>query len=449
MVKKVVEEEFPEQGADRRSSPRRPTTTAPITSIPTRSRACSASSRSAPSRTRCATCAARSARQAAEQLRRRLVLQRPHDEEARARNEREQADRRRHRRRRLHRQPHGRPAARRAAIACASSTTWSAGARPISRTTPAIRTVAFEQRRHPRASARTTRSSPARDYVFHFAGIGDIVPSIERPLEYMSANVQGTVHMLECARARRRREVRLRRVVVVLRPGRDADARGSPDRAAVSLRAVASTRASRRRSTGTRSTGCRSTRSASSTPTARARARRAPMARCSACSCRQKLAGKPFTVVGDGTQTRDFLYVTDVAAAFLAAAETEHDRRDLEPRRRQSAVGQPAGRAARRRVVHIPKRPGEPDCTWADITQDHARARLGAQRSASRKASRASSTDIDYWRDAPLWDPEFDRARRPRRWFEHARPRESSMMDDASRKIVSHKIKTRRRSRRR
>ena len=37
-------------------------------------------------------------------------------------------------------------------------------------------------------------------YVFHFAGIGDIVPSIERPSEYMSANVQGTVHMLECAR---------------------------------------------------------------------------------------------------------------------------------------------------------------------------------------------------------------------------------------------------------
>src|SRR5690349_3118088 len=32
-------------------------------------------------------------------------------------------------------------------------------------------------------------------YVFHFAGIGDIVPSIERPLEYLSTNVQGTVHM--------------------------------------------------------------------------------------------------------------------------------------------------------------------------------------------------------------------------------------------------------------
>ena len=64
----------------------------------------------------------------------------------------------------------------------------------------------------------------------------------------------------------------------------DADARGPSDRAAVSLRARASIRASRRRSTGTRSTGCRSTRSASSTPTARARAPPAPTARCSACS---------------------------------------------------------------------------------------------------------------------------------------------------------------------
>jgi UDP-glucose 4-epimerase len=38
-------------------------------------------------------------------------------------------------------------------------------------------------------------------YVFHFAGVGDIVPSIERPLDYMDINVQGTVRVLECARA--------------------------------------------------------------------------------------------------------------------------------------------------------------------------------------------------------------------------------------------------------
>src|SRR5579883_1213463 len=38
-------------------------------------------------------------------------------------------------------------------------------------------------------------------YVFHFAGIGDIVPSIDRPTEYMSTNVLGTVHVLEAARS--------------------------------------------------------------------------------------------------------------------------------------------------------------------------------------------------------------------------------------------------------
>ena len=40
-------------------------------------------------------------------------------------------------------------------------------------------------------------------YVFHFAGIGDIVPSIEHPTEYMATNVLGTVRVLECARSAR------------------------------------------------------------------------------------------------------------------------------------------------------------------------------------------------------------------------------------------------------
>jgi UDP-glucose 4-epimerase len=37
------------------------------------------------------------------------------------------------------------------------------------------------------------------------------------------------------------------------------------------------------------------------------------------------LAGRPTTIYGDGSQTRDFVYVKDVAAAFLAAAELPAD----------------------------------------------------------------------------------------------------------------------------
>src|SRR6266542_3127411 len=44
---------------------------------------------------------------------------------------------------------------------------------------------------------RATRSNDppfsGAQYVFHFAGIGDIVPSIDRPADYMAVNVQGTV----------------------------------------------------------------------------------------------------------------------------------------------------------------------------------------------------------------------------------------------------------------
>jgi UDP-glucose 4-epimerase len=38
--------------------------------------------------------------------------------------------------------------------------------------------------------------------------------------------------------------------------------------------------------------------------------------------CSRALAGKPPTIYGDGTQTRDFVYVGDVVSAFLAAADS-------------------------------------------------------------------------------------------------------------------------------
>jgi hypothetical protein len=84
---------------------------------------------------------------------------------------------------------------------------------------------------------------------------------------------------------------------------------------------------------------------------------------------RQKLAGEPFTVVGDGTQRRDFIYVTDIAQAFLAAARTpiSGERFNLgagAPKSINKLVDILGGR-----VVYVPKRPGEPDCTWADISK--------------------------------------------------------------------------------
>jgi UDP-glucose 4-epimerase len=53
-------------------------------------------------------------------------------------------------------------------------------------------------------------------------------------------------------------------------------------------------------------------------------------------------------------------------------------------------------------TVNIPKRPGEPDCTWADISK--IRRELGwAPKVAIAEGVRAMLENIDYWRGAPVW----------------------------------------------
>src|SRR6185312_3647539 len=110
-----------------------------------------------------------------------------------------------------------------------------------------------------------------------------------------------------------------------------------------------------------------------------------------------KLAQRPFTVVGDGTQKRDFLYVTDVASAFFAAAGTDKVGEIW-----NLGAGNPQSvnrlvELLRGPVVYIPKRPGEPDCTWADITK--IGRDLGWSPSVSFEEGVSRIIDnIDYWR---------------------------------------------------
>jgi UDP-glucose 4-epimerase len=138
---------------------------------------------------------------------------------------------------------------------------------------------------------------------------------------------------------------------------------------------------------------------------------------------RQKLAGRPFTVVGDGTQRRDFLYVTDVAAAFLRAAETELTGEvwNLGAGNPQS-VNRLVELLGGGTVTHLPRRPGEPDCTWADIAK--ITSELGWRPAVSfEEGVRRILAEIDYWRDAPLWDPDSI-AQATRVWFDMLSPAE-------------------------
>ena len=119
---------------------------------------------------------------------------------------------------------------------------------------------------------------------------------------------------------------------------------------------------------------------------------------------RQKLANKPFTVVGDGEQKRDFIYVTDVANAFLAAAlaDTEGQRYNIGNADPQS-INRLVSLIGQNEVVYIPKRPGEPDSTHANI--DKALAELNWTPTVSfEDGVNNMMKEIDHWKDAPLWD---------------------------------------------
>jgi len=251
--------------------------------------------------------------------------------------------------------------------------------------------------------------------VIHFAGIGDIVPSIEKPMEYMSANVQGTVNMLECARyaevdkfvyAASSSCYGLAETPTCEDHQIDtkypyALSKYQGEQAAfhwhgVYKLPVNSVRIFNAYGTRSRTSGA--------------------YGAVFGVFLKQKLAGKPFTIVGDGTQTRDFLYVTDVANAFYAAATTDKVGRVY-----NLGAGRP--QSVNRLVellggekIYIPKRPGEPDCTWADITR--ISQELGWRPQVTFEQGVAKIIEnINYWDSAPLWEPDSI-ASATKTWFE-------------------------------
>ncbi|MEJ7692849.1 GDP-mannose 4,6-dehydratase [Daejeonella sp.] len=256
-------------------------------------------------------------------------------------------------------------------------------------------------------------------YVFHLAGIGDIVPSIDNPLAYMHTNVQGTIRVLEASRF-----ASVQKFVyaassscygLAATPTREdhpiepmypyALSKYQGEQAGfhwqkvyglpVNSICIFNAYGTRVRTTGV-------------------------YGAVFGVFFKQKLANKPFTVVGDGTQSRDFIYVSDIAKSFLAAAET-----DITGERFNVGAGNPQSinrlvELIGGEVLYLPKRPGEPDCTWADIEKITSKLNwkptIGFEDGVSKMIA-----EIDNWRDAPLWDTESIKTA-TKTWFQFMSP---------------------------
>jgi len=243
------------------------------------------------------------------------------------------------------------------------------------------------------------------DYVFHLAALADIVPSIQKPEEYYTSNVLGTFNVLECAR-----EAGIRKLVYAA----SSSCYGIPDEYPTTemaeIRPQYPYALTKRLGEETvlhwgevynlpvitlRLFNVYGTRSRTS----------GTYGAVFGVFLAQKLAGKPFTVVGTGEQTRDFTYVTDVADAFYAAAVSDVANDTFN-------VGSGGTYSVNRLCdllggerVHIPKRPGEPDCTFADISKIKHVFGWSAKVSLEEGVEKILE-NIDYWREAPVWTPE-------------------------------------------
>lgn len=255
------------------------------------------------------------------------------------------------------------------------------------------------------------------DWIIHLAALADIVPSIQNPDGYFRANVDGTFNVLQAARAEG-----VKRFVYAA----SSSCYGVPDAyptsesaemrpqypyaltkllgeqlvmhwaqvfdlPAVSLRFF-NVYGPRSRTSGT-------------------------YGAMFGVFLAQKLAQQPFTIVGDGTQSRDFTYVTDIADAVFMAAASNVSGEIMN-------VGSGATVSVNRvvellggDVTYVPKRPGEPDQTFADISKIRQLLKW-SPKVGIEEGIALLLENIDYWRDAPVWNPETI-AEATKDWFRY------------------------------
>jgi len=117
----------------------------------------------------------------------------------------------------------------------------------------------------------------------------------------------------------------------------------------------------------------------------------------------QKIKGLPFTIVGDGEQTRDFTYVSDIANAIMIAGKEGKTGEIYNIGSGETVSINKIVELLDGKSVHIPKRPGEPDCTYADITKITSQTSW-KPRVKIEDGIKTMLENIDYWQDAPVWD---------------------------------------------
>ena len=242
------------------------------------------------------------------------------------------------------------------------------------------------------------------DYVFHLAGLADIVPSIENPEKYFDTNVKGTLNILKASKKNN-----IKKVVYAA----SASCYGMVKKFPTNEQTKINTEYpyALTKNLGERLMEHWSKVYKLSTISLRLFNVYGVRSRTTGAYgamfgvfLAQLLNNKPLTIVGNGKQTRDFTYVTDVARAFLYASKSKiyHDIFNVgtsKPTSVNYIVKKLGGQK-----IHIPKRPGEPERSQADIRKIKKFLKWKPKVNID-KGIKIMVENINDWKSAPIWTP--------------------------------------------
>lgn len=252
---------------------------------------------------------------------------------------------------------------------------------------------------------KTSKYYEGIDCLYHFAALADIVPSIEMPMQYHNSNVSGTISVLESCR-----KAGVKRIIYAA----SSSCYGIPDVYPTGESASIKPQYPYALTKNVGEQYCMHWAQVYKMNITSMRFFNVfgPRSRTSGTYgavfgvfLAQKLNNKPFTIVGDGNQTRDFTYVTDIVDACVTAASFN------EFGGHYFNVGSGNTYSINYLVellggekIHLPKRPGEPDSTFADISKIKNLLKWQPKVSFEQGVLEMLK-NIEYWREAPVWDP--------------------------------------------
>ena len=136
----------------------------------------------------------------------------------------------------------------------------------------------------------------------------------------------------------------------------------------------------------------------------------------------QKLNNKPLTIVGDGKQTRDFIHVSDLVEAVIKIADSKKNNEIYNLASGKETSVNHIAKIIGGETINIPKRPGEPDRSLADISKIKKEIDWEPKIKIDDGVKMMLEI-IDNWKEAPVWTPEkISEVTKP--WFRYLKKKE-------------------------